>query len=117
MFPKYVLLLLVLSLSLSFSIALTVVGLLHVRGIQMIDYSAAEYGFPYSWLIHIGVTIAGRTDIWRFEPSNLVKDMMLFFLLSLGFWFLILLSIERMTLTAKTKSKKRSSQFDASFHG
>jgi len=108
MLRKYVLLLLVLSLSLSSSIALTVVGLLYVRRIQMIDYSAAEFGFPYSWLIHIGVTIAGRTDIWRFEPSNLVKDMILFFLLSFGLWFLILLSIERMTHTKREVKSVKS---------
>ena len=104
MLPKYALLLLVLSLSCS--VALTVVGLLYVRGISMIDYSAVKYGFPYSWLTHIGVTIAGRTDIWRFEPSSMVKDMVLFFLLSLGFWFLVLFFKERMTLTAEARSEK-----------
>jgi hypothetical protein len=98
MLPKYAMLLLVLSLSLSSSIALTVVSLLYVRGIQMIDYSAVEYGFPYPCLTHIGVTIAGRTDIWRFEPSNLVKDVTLFFLLSFGLWSIILLSMQRTRL-------------------
>lgn len=36
-----------------------------------------KYGFPYWWLMHVSVTIAGVTDIWRFETSNLVKDMVL----------------------------------------
>jgi len=93
MLSKYVLLLLILSL-LS-SVALTIGSLLYTEHINMVDFVATKYGFPYWWLMHIRVTIAGITDIWRFERTNLVKDMALFFLLSLGFWFVILLSKQR----------------------
>jgi len=103
MLLKHVLLLLILSI-LS-SMTLTVAGLLYVEHVNMVDSVYTKYGFPYWWLIHIGVTIAGVTDVWRFDTSNLVKDMVLFFLLSLGSWLLILLSKQRMTLTTKTKSK------------
>ena len=114
MFLKRLVLLLILSI-LS-SMALTVAGLLYVEHVNMTDSVYTNYGFPYWWLTHVGVTLAGPTDTWWFEKSNLVKDMILFFLLSLGFWFLILLSKERMTHTI-TKSKKQLSQFDASIHG
>jgi len=103
---KYVLLLLILSFSLSSSIALTIIGLLHVEHVNMIDSVDTKYGFPYWWLMHVSETIAGRTDIWRLETSNLVKDMMLFFLLSLGFLcvIVILLSKQRMILRTKIKN-------------
>jgi len=108
---KHVLLLLILSI-LS-SMTLTVAGLLYIEHVNMIDSVYTKYGFPYWWVIHVDETIAGVTDIWRFETSNLAKDVALFFLLSLGFWFLILLSKQRTTQTTKTKSKKRLSQIDA----
>jgi len=100
---KHVLLLLILSF-LS-SITLTTAGLLHVEGVNMLDFVASKYGFPYWWLIHVHVTIAGKTDIWCLETANLTKDIILFFLLSLGFWFLILFSKQRMTLRTKIKGK------------
>jgi len=103
MLLKHVLLLLILSI-LS-SMTLTVAGLLYVEHVNMVDSVYTKYGFPYWWLMHVGVTIAGVTDVWRFEASNLVKDAALFFLLSLGSWFLVLVSKERMTLATKTKSK------------
>jgi len=103
MLLKQVLLLLILSI-LS-SMALTVAGLLYIEHVNMTDSVYTKYGFPYWWLIHVDVTFAGLTDIWHFETSNLVKDTALFFLLSLGFWSLILLSKQKMTLKTKKKSK------------
>jgi len=106
MLLKYVLFLLILSLSLSSSVALTIVGLLHMEHVSMIDSVYTKYGFPYWWLMHVGVTIAGRADVWRLETSNLVKDMVLFFLLNLGFWsvIVILLSKQRMVLRTNRHS-------------
>ncbi len=101
---KQVLLLLILSL-LS-SMTLTFGGLLYAEHVDMTDSVYTKYGFPYWWLVNFSVTIAGKTDIWHFETSNLVKDMVLFFLLSLGFWFVILLTKRRMTLRTKMKGKK-----------
>jgi len=103
MLLKHVLVLLILSI-LS-SMTLTLAGLLYIEEVYMIDFAATKYGFPYWWLIHIHVTFAGKTDIWRFETSNFIKDMILFFLLSLGFGILVLLSKQRMTLTTKMKRK------------
>jgi len=84
---------------------LTTAGLLYIEHVNMTDSVYTQYGFPYWWLIHVSVTFAGVTDIWHFETSNLVKDVVLFFLLSLGGWLLIFLSKQRMTPTTKTKSK------------
>jgi len=97
MLPKYVLLLLILSL-LS-SMTLTAVGLLYIEHINMVDFVATKHGFPHWWLMHIRETFAGITDNWQFEKSNLVKNIALFFLLSLGFWFAILLSKQRSPRT------------------
>ena len=83
--------LLIFFLSLLSSVVLTVIGLLYIEHINMADFAATRYGFPYWWLMHITVTIAGSTDIWRSETLNLVKDIVLFFLLSLGLWSVILL--------------------------
>jgi len=84
---------------------LTVAGLLYIERVSIIDFAATKYGFPYWWLIHVYVTFAGKTDIWSFEASNFIKDMILFFLLSLGFGILILLLKQRLTLTTKMKSE------------
>jgi len=103
MLLKHVLFLFVLSI-LSSPI-LTVAGLLYVEHVSMTDSVYTKYGFPYWWLIHVSETFGGVTDIWSFEASNFVKDMMLFFLLSLGFGILVLLSKQRTTLATKMKSK------------
>ena len=106
MLLKHVLFLLILSI-LS-SMILTGGSLLYTQTIEMIDFAATRYGFPYWWFEHVYVTFAGRTDIWRFETSNLVKDMVLFFLLSLGFWFIIPLSKQRMAPRTRMKIKRSS---------
>jgi hypothetical protein len=83
--------LLTLVLSVLTSLALTAASLLHQEGMQMIDYSAVRYGFPCYYLEHVTMTLVGITNRWFFIGQNLVLDIDLYFLLSLGLWSAILL--------------------------
>jgi hypothetical protein len=86
---KRVLLMLVIS-ALS-SAVLAGASLLCEQKIAMQDYEAIRYGFPYSWLEHVTVNFAGMTDSWFLETSNLIKNMVLYFLLSLDFLLAVFL--------------------------
>jgi hypothetical protein len=86
---KTVLLLLVLSV-LS-SLVLSLASLLHQEVVQRKDYEAARFGFPCHYIEHISVTLAGPTNRWYFIGENLVTDVNLYFLISLGLWSAILL--------------------------
>ena len=92
---KHVLLLLILSVLTS--ITLTALGLLYTEHVSITDSQYTKYGFPYWWIIHVTETIAGRTDIWQHETSNLLKNIALFFTLSLGLGYLILPSAQKTT--------------------
>jgi hypothetical protein len=89
MMVKSVLLLLILSV-LS-GLVLSVVSLLHQEVVRMTDYSAVRFGFPCHYIDHISVTIAGPTNRWYFIGENLVTDVNLYFLISLGLWSAALL--------------------------
>ncbi len=89
MMIKSVLLLLVLSV-LS-SLILSAASLLYHETVQMTDFSAVRYGFPCYYVEHVLVNFAGPTNRWYFTGENLVTDVNLCFLLSLGLWFAILL--------------------------
>jgi hypothetical protein len=73
----------------------------------MMDSVYIKYGFPYRWVTHVTLTFAGAADIWHYETLNLAKDVILFFLLSLGIGFLILLSRQRTTQTTETQASTR----------
>jgi len=85
---------------------LTVVGLLYIEAVNIVDFVASRYGFPFWWLMHVMVTFAGITDIWYYDVPNLLKDIVLFFFFSLGFWFVVLLLKQRMT--TRTEIKRRT---------
>lgn len=89
---------LLFTLSIPSSVVLTVASLLYSEYTNATDFVATKYGFPYWWLMNIHATVAGLTDVWSYEISNLAKDMALFFLLSLVFWLVILLK-KRGTVT------------------
>lgn len=92
---RHILLLLILSFPTS--VALTALGLLHTEHVSITDSQYTKYGFPYWWIVHVTVTIAGPTDIWQHETSNLLRNIALFFTLSLGLGYLILLLTQRTT--------------------
>jgi len=104
MLLKHVLLL--LALSLLSNMTLTVAGLLYIEAVNMVDFVASRYGFPFWWLTHVTVTFAGATDLWHYEVSNLLKDIGLFFFFSLGFWGIVLLLKQR--ILTRTEIKRRA---------
>jgi len=84
-------LLLLLSFSILASGILTMAGLLNYELIRYADFWADRFGFPYWWVEHVLVTFAGPMDYWHLEIVNLVKDIALYFLLSFGLSFAILI--------------------------
>jgi hypothetical protein len=86
---KSVLLIFVLS-ALS-SLVLSAVSLLHQEAVQMTDYSAARFGFPCYYIEYVSQTFSGPTSRWYFTGENLVTDVNLYFIISLGLWSAILL--------------------------
>ena len=103
---KHVLLLLILSILTSF--ALTALGLLYTEHVSITDSQYTKYGFPYWWIIHVTETFAGRTDIWQQDTSNLLKNIALFFTLSLGLGYLILLSTQRTTHSLSSRTTEEA---------
>ena len=39
------------------------------------DLTVTRYGFPLVWLSHQNMSIAGPTDVWSFERTNLILDL------------------------------------------
>ena len=99
---KRVLVLLILSIS--SSMILTAGSLLHKQTVEMQDFVVDRYGFPYWWFEHVYVTFEGKTHYSHIEMSNLAKDIVLYLLVSLGIWFIILLSKQRRTQSTKMKT-------------
>jgi hypothetical protein len=95
---KSVLILLVLSI-LS-SLILSVASLLYRETVQIVDYSAVRFGFPCHCIEHVLVTFAGPTNRWYFIGENLVMDVNLYFLLSLGLWSFIILPKNKKHVSA-----------------
>ena len=94
-----------LSLILAFlsCIVLTVGSLLYMQRVVMVDFEVVSYGFPFPCVERVLCTFAGRTDFLIFETSNLVKDIVLYLLPSLGFWFTILLLKQKRTFNTKVE--------------
>ena len=69
----------------AFVSALITVGcLLYRQVIEGTDYRADRFGFPYYWIEHVTVTFSGRTDHWNISTSNLVINVVLFFMVSIA---------------------------------
>jgi hypothetical protein len=81
---------LLLAFSILISLSLTIVGLLNYELIRYADFWADRFGFPYWWVEHVLETFAGPKDYWHLEVANLVKNIILYFLLSFGSGFAIL---------------------------
>jgi len=83
--------LLLLAISVLSTLILTAGGLTNREPIRHMDFVADRFGFPYWWVEHVSVTFAGVTDYWHFEITNLVKNIILFFLLTFGCGLAVLL--------------------------
>jgi hypothetical protein len=89
MIAKSVLLLLILSVC--GGLILSAVSLLNKETVQMEDFAAVRYGFPYYYVEHMLVSFSGSVDRWAFSGVNFVVNVGLYFLLSVGVWSAILL--------------------------
>jgi hypothetical protein len=67
--------------SLVLGIIFTLASLARYERIDVPDLAATRHGFPLVWLSHQTMSIAGPTDIWYFEWTNLILDF--------AFWYLI----------------------------
>jgi hypothetical protein len=85
----------ILAISILSTLVLAVCGLLCQQRISMVDYEAVQYGFPYRWLEHVLVTFAGRADYFRVDTANLIRNIALYFVLSLSFCIGIFLVKQR----------------------
>ena len=72
------------------SVLITVGSLLYRQVVEMSDYRAERFGFPYYWMEHVTVTFSGRTDYWNISTSNLIMNVVLFFMVDIATLCLIL---------------------------
>jgi hypothetical protein len=99
MIVKNVLILLVLSVS--SSLILDAASLLFRETVQMADFSAVRYGFPYYYAEHVLVNFAGSTNRWVFLELNFILDTTMYFLLGLGLWSVVFfLRIKKRTFSS-----------------
>jgi hypothetical protein len=63
---------------------MTVGSLLCCQAIDYSDYRADRFGFPFYWIEHVTVTFSGRTDYWKISTSNLARNVVLIFAVSIA---------------------------------
>ena len=73
------------------SVPITAGSLLYRQVIESSDYRVERFGFPYYWMEHVTVTFSGRTDYWTISTSNLVMNLVLFFMVGIAALCLILI--------------------------
>ena len=61
-------------MSLILGIVFTVASLARYELVDVPDLTVTRFGFPLVWLSHQTMSIAGPTDVWSFEKTNLILD-------------------------------------------
>lgn len=69
--------------SLILGIVLTLVSLVHYISQDVPDLVVFKHGFPFLWLFHQTVSIAGSVDFWSVQWSSLVIDLVFWWIISI----------------------------------
>ena len=72
-------------------VILTLASMVHFETESVPDLKVVKYGFPFYWIHHQTVSIAGPVDIWSFQWLSLVIDFVFWFIISV----IIVFSIEK----------------------
>lgn len=63
-------------------VILTLASTVRLETESIPDLAVTKYGFPFYWVHHQTVSIAGSVDVWLFQWLSLVIDIVFWFIIS-----------------------------------